>query len=525
MRRTSLLACALAMIASLLSLTPANATSSKTTTSKTTTTTAGAAIAWAACPEDPAVECGTLAVPIDWARPGGPTVDLALARRKATDPAARIGSLLINPGGPGGSGVLFAFLGNHYFSEEITRRFDLVGFDPRGVARSHPVVCSIDVLSQAPNPIMKSQSEFDGWLTYDQRLRDDCRSRTGPLYDHVDTLSVVRDLDAIRAALGEDKLSYYGISYGTLIGQQYAEQFPRRVRALALDSNMDHSLGTTAFLATEAATVQDSFDEFVAWCDRDESCALHGKDVRKVWAGLLARAERGELPSPDDPSVPLTALDLIGTAFRKFYEPSWADLANLLNALDTGAPVPAELSAMTTRRNAATEDVAEFPSQVFCEDYRLPIRDYREYAAHLRLAARVAPDMRFSPLAFGLTPFCLGQTRIPNPQHALRVHGSAPLLLGNSVHDPATAYSWAVDAARQIGREGVLLTYEGWGHGIYGHGECTRGAIDRYLVSLTLPARGTRCPAVPLADVSAQREAWPRPSGPLPDLPGWLRLP
>ncbi|WP_214408624.1 alpha/beta hydrolase [Sphaerisporangium fuscum] len=509
-RKVPLFGLVVAAAAALLPLSPAGAT---------TAAPAKGTIAWSPCPEDANVECGTLSVPVDWSRPNGPTVDLALARRKATDPSARAGSLLINPGGPGGSGVDFALFGDQYFSKEINSRFDIVGFDPRGVARSHPIVCSTDLLRQAPYPIMKSQADFDRQLAYNSRLRADCRARTGPLYDHVDTLSVVRDLDAIRAALGEDKLTYYGISYGTLIGQLYAETFPERVRALALDGNMDHSLHTRGFLDTEAATVQDSFDEFVSWCDREASCALHGRDVRAFWAGLLARADRGELHFPGQPEAPLTRLDLIGMATGAFYGPAWAELARFLNDVDTGTAA-APFTLRSPKRDA---DVTEYPTQVFCEDFSLPVHDYREYAALLRRSARIAPDMRFSPLALSMTTSCLGQpTPIPNPQHHLRVHGSAPLLLGNSVHDPATAYSWAVSSARQIGREATLLTYDGWGHGIYGHSDCTTGTIDSYLVSLALPARGTHCPAVePPAQLKAQRPPLPLPPGPLPAVPGW----
>ncbi|GGT03461.1 peptidase [Planobispora rosea] len=518
-RKLPLLTLVLLAVTVLLPLAPAGAATAGAATARNPAPPGGKGITWTPCPENPAVECGKLAVPIDWAAPGGPTIEVALARRKATDPAARIGSLLINPGGPGGSGVDFAIYGG-YFSEEITRRFDVVGFDPRGVARSNPVVCSTDLLARAPYPIMRSQADFDGLLAYNRQLREDCRARTGPLYDHVDTLSVVRDMDAIRAALGERRLTYYGVSYGTLIGQLYAETFPHRVRALALDSNMDHNLGTRAFLDTESAAAQDSFDEFAAWCGRDATCVLHGRDLRAFWADLLTRAERGELRFPGEPDIPLTQLDLIGLAFGGFYGPSWAQLAELLVAIDTGTEPPAGILSRPRAQNA---EVSQFPAQVFCLDYRLPIRDYREYASHLRRSARIAPDMRYSPLAFSMAAACLGQPApIPNPQHPLRVRGSAPLLLGNALHDPATGYDWALGTARQLGRQAVLLTYEGWGHGVYDRSECTLGAFDGYLVNLTLPARGARCPAVPPMQAKAAGKQWPKPTGPLPTVPGWL---
>ncbi|MFC4586429.1 alpha/beta hydrolase [Sphaerisporangium corydalis] len=514
-RKIPLLALATVVSAALLPLTPVNAA---TLVNAAPGNTGRTPIAWTACEDDPTAECGTIAVPIDWARPNGPAVDLALARRTATDPAARIGSLVINPGGPGGSGVDSVLFGGR-FSQEITRRFDVVGFDPRGVARSHPLVCSAALIAQEPSPFITSRAAFAERLAYNARRRDDCRARSGPLYDHVDTLSVVRDLDAIRAALGDGKLTFYGKSYGTLIGQEYAELFPQRVRALALDSNMDHSLGTRAFLDTEAATTQDSFDEFAAWCDRDASCALHGRDVRAFWAGLLARADRGEISDPRDPEGTLTKLDLLRQAFGAFYGPDWSELAQWLVALDAGTEPPAAFSAEPAPPQT---EVVPFPLQVACEDYHLPVRDYQEYAAHLRRSATLAPDMLASPIAIGLAAGCLGQPApIPNPQHPLRVSGSAPLLLGNAVHDPATAYVWAAGAAAQIGRAATLLTYEGWGHGVYGHGDCTTRAFDAYLVSLTLPARGTRCPAVPpSAETGLQRRpSWPGPSE--PSAPGW----
>ncbi|GLW05293.1 peptidase [Microtetraspora sp. NBRC 13810] len=543
MRRTvPFVTLALALIATLLPTSPAAAAPAPAPAPAP----GARAVAWEPCPQDPAVECGTLAVPIDWDRPHGPTIDLALARRKATDPAARIGSLVINPGGPGGSGVDFAFVAHGYFSPEIARRFDIVGFDPRGVARSNPILCSADFEHQLPPVILKSQADYDAWIAYNERLRADCRSHTGPLFDHVDTLSVVRDLDAIRAALGEAKLSYYGASYGTLIGQQYAELFPRRVRALALDSNMDHSVGTAAFVETQAAAVQDSFDEFVSWCERDPSCALNGRDVRAFWRDLLVRADRGEVHPPAQPELDVTSLDLVTVAFGHFYGPNWPQLATTLAGLiiDTAPATPAAKAAPAPGE-AATPDIPELlatgagaapapravpgnaelvnlPVEIFCQDYDLPIRDYREYASLLRRSERAAPDMLYSANVVGLVPSCLGHPRpIPNPQDELRVRGSAPLLLGNALHDPATGYNWATSTARQLGRQAVLLTYEGWGHGIYPRGACTIRAFDDYLISGTLPAKGTRCPAAPAPEATAKRAPLLPRTGPLPNVPGW----
>ncbi|MEU6790606.1 alpha/beta hydrolase [Nonomuraea wenchangensis] len=448
-------------------------------------------IAWAPCPEDTTAECGTLTVPIDWDAPGGATVDLAVARRKATVPASRIGSLVVNPGGPGGSGVDFVVHGSGYFSAELRGRFDLVGFDPRGVGRSHPVKCSAALVRERPHPLIGSQADMDAWVSYNRRLREDCRARTGPLYDRVSSLDVARDVEALRAALGDDKLTYYGVSHGTLIGQAYAERFPGRVRALALDSNFDHSVDTATYLSTAAAQTAGAFDQFVAWCEATPSCVLNGKDVRAFWKGLLERADRGELHEPGRPDVPLGAYELVNTAFAGLYNPNWAELAELLAAIDTGGPYPAAAKALQG------EEEVTVSTPVFCQDFHLPVADHTEYASLLRRQARQAGDMRYSPPALGRVAGCLGQPApVPNPQHRLRVDTTAPILLASSLNDPATGYLWTLSTARQIGAGARVLTYEGSGHTVYGRSACTVGAIDRYLISRSVPADGVRCPEV-----------------------------
>ena len=306
-------------------------------------------IRWTACKEDATAECGVLRVPVDWRKPRGATFDLALARRKAADPARRIGSLVINPGGPGGSGVDFALGAAGYFTPEIMAKFDVVGLDPRGVARSHAVRCSTDLLAKAPSPELTSQADFDRLVAYNAELGKDCRAHTGPLYDHVDTGAVIQDIDAVRKALGERRISYYGVSYGTLIGQQYAERFPKNFRALVIDSNMDHSLHTRAFLMTETVTGEANFNEFVKWCARDTRCAVRDPGASQVWKELLARADRGELPDPEDPTRKLTAWDLTSAIFGAFYGPDWKGIADAMAALRDGTPLPAAKKLLATR--------------------------------------------------------------------------------------------------------------------------------------------------------------------------------
>nr|SBO91749.1 proteinase (secreted protein) [Nonomuraea gerenzanensis] len=477
-KRFTLLAAALMAMATLSSVAPANAE----------TTEATRTITWAPCEEEPTAECGKLTVPIDWSKPDGPTVDIAVARRKATDPAARIGSLVINPGGPGGSGVEAAY-GATWFTDELQKRFDIVGFDPRGVGRSNPVICSASVYNQMPHTVMKSQADFDAWNAFTKKLHADCRQRTGPLYDHVDSKDVARDLDALRAALGEEKLTYYGISYGTLIGQMYAELFPDRVRALGLDSNMDHSLGVAGFLSTEAIAVEDAFDQFVGWCEQEPSCVLHGQDVRAIWKSLLDKARRGELVYPST-GTKMTELQVIYNAALGNEGPDWVTLSQTINWLNGGAepdwvpPLPG--------RGPVEGDVAYLPTAILCQDYNLKLRNYTEYAALMKVSGKLAPDTRYHPYPTDDLPICMNYPTT-NPPHELNYTGDAPILLGNSLHDPATPWIWSANAARQLGSKAVLLTYEGWGHRIYGKDKCQTDIFDEYLISLKVPANGTRC--------------------------------
>jgi pimeloyl-ACP methyl ester carboxylesterase len=472
-------------------------------------------IDWKPCPEDPAVECGSLRLPIDHARPSGDKFDLAVARRKATDPARRAGILLVNPGGPGGSGVDEVIFDGGV-GAEVQSRFDIIGWDPRGVARSQPVKCSLDLLSHAPSTYPASQAEFDALARFNRDLRADCRERSGPIADHADTGATIQDMDAIRRALGEQKINYYGVSYGTLMGQQYAERYGDKIRAMVIDSNMDHSQGTWGFAATEAITAETSFTEWVKWCDRTTSCALHGKDVTKVWDGLLAKADRGEVSFPDDPTVKLTAQNIIRRAFSAFYRPAFRQLAAFVADLDAQKPVQ--------QRASADQEVETVFQAAFCADWSLPVHNFAEYKALAATENAVAPHMRGGALGHTALTTCIGlPERVNNPQHRLHITNAPKILMLNSVYDPATPYTWALNAHSQARDTTVLLTYEGWGHGVYSRSDCVNGAVETYLATLKTPKPGTRCAAVePPAEALATTTPH-LPAGPQPAIPGWTR--
>lgn len=474
-----------------------------------------AAIDWQPCPEKPTdttIRCATIQVPIDWSNPTGPTFGLAIDRQAAADPTQDDGPLLINPGGPGGSGVDFALDAAGFFNPQILQHFDIIGFDPRGTNRSDPVQCSTSLLNQQPLAVPGNPADYASMLAYNKKLDADCKANTGAIFDHVDTASVDRDMDAIRAALGTGKISYYGVSYGTLIGQEYAELFPDRIRAMVIDSNMDHRLSTTPFLVTEAATDEDSFNQFEAWCDRDSTCALHGQDVPAIFADLQRRADAGTLTIPGT-TQKLTWLDLTALAVNPLYGPNWSNLATELDQLNTGKPIAAPTQA-------ATGALSPFPVPIFCEDWSLPVSGYAQFRQEVSLSAAAAPQLRLSPIAWPVFTYCLGWPGpVNDPQQRLHVHADVPLLELNSVHDPATPYVWALDDAAQLGSAARLVTYLGWGHGAYPHSACTQGTVDDYLIGLTLPAPGATCAAVP--PTSGPALLAPNRSVPVPGGIGW----
>jgi pimeloyl-ACP methyl ester carboxylesterase len=444
---------------------------------------------WKPCADAPGVDCGTVTVPIDWAHPDRGTTSIALARRKATDPAKRIGSVLMDPGGPGGPGAGQVKEG-WGLSAEVGKRFDTVGFDPRGIGDSTQVKCGLAEFIADHPEVPRDQAEFEQLAQYNRNLGESCTRLTGSLARFADTESVARDMDAIRAALGDKKLTYYGVSYGTLMGQQYAELFPDKVRALVLDSNMDHSQRTAwEFLRSETQSVQAEFGEFAAWCGRTTSCALHGRDVSAVTRDLQDKAARGELKEPQSGEV-VTPLNLASMIQNSFYGPSWDQLATRLKSLADGTAPAA------TAKLSDDVPINQVFQSVFCDDWRMPVHNYAELETYRRGAAALAPDVKVNSLGWQAITACVGwPEKTSNAQHPLQVHGAPPLLMLSSRHDPATPYAWSQTAARQSGS--TLLTYDGWGHGAYfKNSDCVTKATDDYLITGKLPAKGTHCAAV-----------------------------
>ncbi|MDX3187033.1 alpha/beta hydrolase [Streptomyces sp. MN03-5084-2B] len=439
-----------------------------------------APIVWTACPQDPDNpappdgECGTLRVPLDWRSPHGPSISLAVARHRATDSAHRLGVLLADFGGPGSSNAELAVTPS-VFGPEVRARFDVVGFDVRGTGRSAFIEC--EPTGEPPSDEPAGPAEFAALRTSSEQTVSACRARNLPVFDHADTGVNAQDMDAVRRALGEARISFFGISYGTLLGQQYAEQHGDRVRALVLDSSIDHSAGLERFLGDRAAAADDAFRQFAMWCDRTTTCALHGQDVYAVWRKALAATE----------AVPRAQSELRNRVLQDMYRPVYDDLGQAIAEAAAGnPPVTAQFSYNYHSIRLA----------VVCQDFDLRIRSFAQYSALHAEELRRGPLLRGSTLSHGEAMACLGVHGPPaNPPHRLSVPRAPQILLLNSRHDPATPYAWALAIHRQAPANTTLLTYEGAGHGVYEKNTCTRSAVNRYLLELAAPEHDVSCPA------------------------------
>ena len=294
-------------------------------------------VSWEPCDNDRHFDCATLAVPLDYDDPSGDTLSLALIRKKATEPSSRIGSLLVNPGGPGGSGVEFLPQLATIIDPTITERFDLVSFDPRGVGESDPLVCMSDkekdvyaAFDAVPEP-----DEINELDSLNQSFADACKEKYGDKLAHFGTIDAARDMDRIREAVGDDKLSYLGFSYGTRLGSVYAQLFPDKVRAMALDGAVEPNSGAPDFSANQTQGFQDAFDAFVADCDAKASCAA-GPDTAGLVDELIARVEKSPIPAQHDDRE-LTEGWLVSGVLNALYAKElWAPLATGLRQAEQG---------------------------------------------------------------------------------------------------------------------------------------------------------------------------------------------
>ncbi|MGY2066617.1 alpha/beta hydrolase [Blastococcus sp. SYSU DS0619] len=448
---------------------------------------------------DIAFECGRTDVPIDYDEPGGATLPLFLVRAVLAGQTERIGSLMVNPGGPGGSGADAAIGLALTLPEDVLRRFDIVGFDPRGVGLSTPVECIPKELKDraiAAEPRPTTAEQLDDVFALTDEVAEGCAEEYGQALGTFNTVDTARDMEQIRQSLGEEQLNYLGYSYGTTLGSTYAELFPDRVRAMVLDAAVDPDADPIADAEASAAGFEAGFDAFAENCrGLIAGCPL-GDDPRLFLEELLAQAQATPIPSSEPgetrqatPGVVLTAVQaaLYDTA-------SWPQLAQGLAAARNGDA--RALFSLADDYSGRLEDGTY--SNLFDANLAINCADTEETVEETRVRELVAEWSATYPLfgagsAAGLyTCSAWEAERTPIPERD--AEGSDPILVIGNVGDPVTPLAGAVDLAEDLD-SGVLLTWEGQGHTAYPKTECVTAAVNSYLIDLAVPVDALTCPA------------------------------
>jgi pimeloyl-ACP methyl ester carboxylesterase len=491
-------------------------------------------VAWKGCGDG--FQCATVRVPLDYGDPAGATISLALTKLPAGSPTRRIGSLFLNPGGPGGSGIDIVRGLGPTLPLELRGRFDIVGFDPRGVLRSTPLRCfttfdeAVSVLPSFAFPY--TAAEVTQQQQSDDALGSACAARGGAIRDHMSTADVARDMDLLRQAVGDRRLNYLGFSYGSYLGQVYANLFPDKVRGLVIDGVLDPIAWSTG-RGDEASTLpvtsrigsdvgsQATLDQFFALCDAAgrPQCSFAGNSKGR-FAAMAARFRAGpvEIGTPPD-TYTVTYADYIATTLGSIQAPdAWPTFADALLDLETNMPASRVRDTMARLRSRLGVDQPpqeEYPNfiesypGVLCADSVNP----RAFSAWPAAAATTERSHGYfgRPWTWASSichawPATAGQDRYSGPWTA---RTASPVLVIGNYYDPQTRYQGAVTAARLLPNS-RLLTYAGWGHTAFFRGSyCIDSKVTRYLTTLRLPADGTVCPPLgsPFETVSAAERA------------------
>ena len=492
-------------------------------------------VLWKPCRDG--FQCASVRVPLDYDNPAGAKIALTVIRHPAAKPSERIGSLMVNPGGPGGSGVDIVRGIAQFLPLELRSRFDIVGFDPRGVLRSSPVRCfnTADELYKAlPNfAFPYTPAEEVVQHRYVNTMGAACARHAGAILAHMSTADAARDMDFLRAALGDAKMNYLGFSYGSVLGQTYANLFPSKVRALVIDGVDDPrtwvglgAAGKTVPIGARLrsdVSAQKTLNEFFRLCDQSGAtgCAVAPNSARRfaVLAGRL-RVHPIEVPGWGK----LTYADFVSITLGAMYATwTWPLLAGLMTDLEQGKPAALgrDLTALRSRLGVSArpqeqyDNYVEASPAVACSDSNNPasFTAWTSTAARSdRLHGYFGRPWTWAWSECATWPKTAGQDRYVGPWTA---RTARPVLVVGNYFDPATRYGGALAAAQLLPRS-RLLTYAGWGHTAYmGVGNfCVDSTVTRYLVKVRLPAAGKVCrpegspfgpePAAAIADGAAQ---------------------
>ena len=430
-------------------------------------------------------------MPLDYAHPSAGTIDIYLNRKPATNPAQRIGSLLLNPGGPGASGVQFARDGASEFAN-LNTRFDLVGFDPRGVGASSGITCLSAADEETYNEldvVLDDPQEKQAAIDADKAYAAACGQRNARVLPYVDTVSAARDIDRIRAALGDEKLNYLGFSYGTFLGQTYAHLFPTHIRAMVLDGVLDPSVGANDLSLIYVTGFENNLQAFLSNCRAHVNVApkcgfAQAGDPGIRLTNLMQKLDTNPIPVSGKNLT--RAMAVTGVQAALFDQASWPYLDQALTLADRGNGSLLLLFA----EELIQSDPPDQNWAVTCLDRPVPT-DVAAYDALVPAFTKASPF--FGPaFVYGNLVCAYWPVKATGKAERLSADGAPPILLVGGTNDPATPYVWAQSVRTQLAGS-VLVTRTGNGHTSYGTSACSSAATDAYLIDLTLPTDGTVC--------------------------------
>ncbi|HWU22840.1 MAG TPA: alpha/beta hydrolase [Nocardioides sp.] len=451
---------------------------------------------WSSCGDD---ECASLSVPVDYAHPGKASVSLHVEKAPATS-GKPIGALVVNPGGPGAPGDYLASDAKHYFAPPLRAAYDIVAFDPRGTGKSDPVDCLTDRQVDdfvAENPEPSTPAEIKAYVAEGRTFWKGCQQRSDALISHVSTVDAARDIDILRAALGQDKLDYLGFSYGTKLGATYAELFSKKVGRMVLDGAEDVALTTRQSALHQAAGFETALRSYVGNCVAKGNCFL-GSTVDAGLArisGLLASIEKNPLPTKS--SRDLTVGNAFYGVIAPLYQRSeWSYLdAGLQQALQGDGTILMLLSdTYSSRNNDGTyaDNGIEAIGVISCLDDPWAI-DPAKVPSQYPAFEKASPTFG-KVFAWGLTS-CWGDPfrNTDRPGIVVDGAGAPPIVVIGTTRDPATPYEEAVALAKEL-RSGVLISRDGDGHTGYDKGNsCVDDAVHSYLIDGRVPQDGLSC--------------------------------
>ena len=455
---------------------------------------------WESCGNG--MQCTTAAAPMDWSDPSSESIELALVRQAATS-GNRLGSLLVNPGGPGGSGYDFILDSLDYATDaRLQASYDIVGFDPRGVNRSSAVSCYDDPrqLDAYLYDVSPNEPGSDAWIadlvaaneTFGQR----CLEHTGELLQFVDTVSAARDLDLLRAILGDEKLNYLGYSYGTLLGATYADLYPENTGRMVFDGAVDPATSNFDVTATQAQGFESALRAYLAQCVGGSDCPFRGSvdDAMDDIRAILDSLDASPLGNDDGRELG-SATMFLAIIYPLYNQASWPSLTQLFTEVKSGEATYAFLLADGYNSRNPDGTYADNQTEAFvainCLDYDSdsdPAAMRAEAAELKRLAPVLGPQMSFGGAGCGSWPFPSEREREP-----IAAPGSSEILVIGTTNDPATPYVWAQNMADQL-EHGHLVTYDGEGHTAYNKSnQCVNDVVDDYFVDGTVPETDPNC--------------------------------